>query len=179
MTTTFPPPALSLVAFKGHPATGKSVLAEALARRLCWPLVDKDDVKDHLLHLPGCNELAYAIMWQIAGTQLALGLSVIAVSPLSYPQEYEQAAALVARHAARLLVVETVVGEAEWRRRLEAGDARGSAHKIRSWETMQAQLRRYDDSWRYPIDPAQHLRLDTNRSLDELVAAVLARLGPA
>jgi predicted kinase len=168
----------SLVAFKGHPATGKSVLAEALARRLRWPLIDKDDVKDHLLHLPDANELAYAIMWQIAGTQLALGLSALAVSPLSYPQEYEQAAALAVRHNARLLVVETVVEEAEWRRRLAAGDAAGSAHKIRSWETMQEQLRRYGDSWRYPIDPAQHLRLDTARPLDELVAAVLARLGP-
>ena len=76
--STFPP---FLVAFKGHPATGKSVLAEALARRLHWPLVDKDDVKDHLLHLPGCNELAYAIMWQIAGTQLALG-----TTPSPYPR---------------------------------------------------------------------------------------------
>lgn len=176
--STSPPSYPSLVAFKGHPATGKSVLAEALAHRLRWPLIDKDDVKDHLLHLPDANELAYAIIWQIAGTQLALGLSAIAVSPLSYPQEYEQAAALVVRHHARLLVVETYVDEAEWRRRLEAGDAAGSAHKIRSWEAMQEQLRRYGASWRYPIDPAQHLRLDTSRPLDELVAAVLAKLGP-
>ena len=37
------------LALKGHPATGKSVVAEALARRLRWPLIDKDDAKDHIL----------------------------------------------------------------------------------------------------------------------------------
>ena len=44
---------------------------------------------------------------------------------------------------------------------------------------MQEQLRRYDDGWRYPIDPAHHLRVDTSQPLDDLVAAVLSRLGIA
>jgi hypothetical protein len=56
-----------LFAMKGHPATGKSAVAHALAQRLHIPLIDKDDIKDVVLGLPNANDLAYAAMWQIAG----------------------------------------------------------------------------------------------------------------
>jgi len=78
-----------LIAMKGHPATGKSTLAQALARQQRWPLIDKDDVKDHTANVPGGNVLAYDILWQVVETQLRLGMSVIADSPLSYPLSYE------------------------------------------------------------------------------------------
>ena len=35
-----------LVLMKGHPGSGKSTLAQALARKLKWPLIDKDDIRD-------------------------------------------------------------------------------------------------------------------------------------
>lgn len=161
---------------KGHPATGKSAVAEALAQRLRIPLIDKDDIKDVVLGLPNANELAYAAMWQIAATQLALGLSVIAVSPLSYPEGYARACAIAGEHAARLLVVETVLPEAEWRRRLDARDPAGSTHKIRGWKAMQAMLHQYAGCWRYPIDPTHHLVLDTSAPIAVSVAHILARL---
>ncbi len=105
---------LYLIAFKGHPATGKSALAHALARQLGWPLLDKDDVKDHLLSLPEGNTLSYAILWQMAATQLCLGVSVIVDSPLSYPIGYTTACQLAQSHQARLLVVETQLAEKLW-----------------------------------------------------------------
>ena len=95
-------------------------VAWRLARLLRCPLIDKDDVKDYTLSLPDGNALAYAIMWQVAGTQLALGLDVVVDSPLSYPVGYEQAQELAAAHGARLWVVETWLDEAEWRRRLDS-----------------------------------------------------------
>ena len=64
---------LSLFALTGHPATGKSVLAHALAVRLQLPLIDKDDIKDALYTLPEANRLSYAVMWQVVATQLASG----------------------------------------------------------------------------------------------------------
>ena len=60
----------TLLLLKGHPATGKSALAHALAQRLAWPLIDKDDIKDYLYTLPQGNALSYKIMWHIVRHQL-------------------------------------------------------------------------------------------------------------
>jgi len=165
-----------LFAMKGHPATGKSAIALALAQRLHIPLIDKDDIKDVVLGLPNANNLAYAAMWQIAATQLALGLSVIAVSPLSYPAGYTQACEITANHHANLLVIETVLAEAEWRRRLDARAPADSTHKIRGWEAMQAMLRQYDGCWQYPITPGHHLILDTTAPTAISVQRILDRI---
>ena len=165
-----------LLLLKGHPATGKSALADALARALCWPLIDKDDVKDFTLTLPGGNELAYAIMWQIVARQLALGVSVIVDSPLSYPVAYATGQRLAQEAGAQLLVVETDLPEGEWRRRLDARPLDASAHKIQGWARMQEQLAAYAGCWQYAIDPAHHLVVDTTRPVDRNVALVIARL---
>ncbi|MCL4863218.1 MAG: AAA family ATPase [Caldilineaceae bacterium] len=161
---------------KGHPGTGKSTVARALARRFGWPLLDKDDVKDHTLGLPGDNELAYSILWQVVATQLALGLSVIVDSPLSYPVGYDTARELAANFDARLLVVETRLAEVEWRRRLDARAPGESAHKIRGWAAMQRQLQAYGGCWQYAIAPEHHLVLDTTHAEDFLVGVVQDRL---
>jgi predicted kinase len=165
-----------LFAMKGHPATGKSAVAHALAQGLRIPLIDKDDIKDVVLGLSDANDLAYAAMWQIAATQLALGLSVIAVSPLSSPIDYTRASEIAAKHHANLLVIETVLAEAEWRRRLEARDPAGSTHKIRGWDAMQARLRQYDGCWQYPIAPDHHLVLDTSAPTAVSVQHILNRI---
>ncbi len=167
---------LTLIAMKGHPATGKSAVARGVAQRLRIPLIDKDDVKDHVLDLPHANELAYAVMWQIAETQLALGLSVIAVSPLSYPVGYETAMRIAANHRAKLLVVETILDETEWRRRLDARTPGYSSHKISGWAAMQEMLRQYDGCWQYPIAAEHHLVLDAVQPVSALVDAVVERL---
>ncbi len=161
-----------LIAMKGHPATGKSNLAYALARALHWPLIDKDDVKDHTFALPTGNLLAYAIMWQLVERQVALGVSVIVDSPLSYPVGYATACDLAQRYQAQLLVVETNLDATCWQARLEARPADESQHKIRGWQTMQTQLARYADVWRYPIQPAHHLVVNTSQPLEQLVAQV-------
>lgn len=165
-----------LLAMKGHPATGKSTLAHALARAFQWPLIDKDDIKDHTLALPDGNSLAYVIMWQIVERQLALGVSVIVDSPLSYPIGYSTASALADRYSGRLLVVETSLPESLWRARLEARPAGESTHKIRGWQAMQVQLQQYNDCWRYPIQPQHHLAVDTGQPLQQLVEQVQIRL---
>jgi predicted kinase len=165
-----------LVVMKGHPGTGKSTLARELARRLGWPLVDKDDIKDHTLRLPGGNELAYNILWQVVATQLALGLSVIADSPLSYPIGYVTAQKLAADFHARLLVVETQLDEGEWRRRLDERSPGESAHKVRGWAAMQTQLQVYGGCWQYPIAPEHRLVVDTTQAEEYLVRLVQERL---
>jgi len=159
---------------KGHPATGKSTLAQALARRLGWPLIDKDDVKDNIAHVPDGNGLAYDIFWQIVETQLGLGLSVIADSPLSYPESYRTAQTLAQRANAKLWVVETRLEEALWRARLEArGQTMADNHRIHSWADMEALLVRYDGCWQYEIVSDEHLVLDSSGGVASLIDAVL------
>lgn len=165
-----------LIAMKGHPATGKSTLAYALARSLKWPLLDKDDIKDQTLGLPNDNELAYAILWQVVATQLRLGVSVIVDSPLAYPSLYEQGKNIVQTYDAALLVIETALDEAVWRARLEARPADESTHKIRGWTAMQAHLAKYNGCWRYPIDPAHHLLVNTEEPLERLLTQVKAAI---
>lgn len=161
---------------KGHPATGKSNVAAGLARRLRCPLIDKDDIKDHILDTPGANDRSYQIMWQVAGVQLGLRLNVIAVSPLSYPETYAAAKKLAARHRSHLLVVETQLEEEEWRRRLDARRPGYSTHKISGWEAMQEMLRKYDGCWQYPIPPEQHVILDTALPLHSSLQKVIERI---
>ena len=168
----------TLLLMKGHPATGKSALARGLARRLGWPLLDKDDVKDWTLHLPNGNGLAYDITWQMARTQLSLGLSVIVDTPLSYPAGYATGQALAQEFGARLFVIETKLDENIWRERLEERARRGGeTHRISGWAAMQELLRQYDGCWDYPIDPAYHLPVDTSQPTDDCIHAVLRRIG--
>lgn len=165
-----------LLLMKGHPATGKSQVALALARRLAWPLLDKDDFKDLILHLPNANELAYAMMWAVCARQLALGVNVVVDSPLSYPRAYATALRLAEDHGSELLVVETSLAEDEWRRRLDARPAELSTHKIRGWTRMQEQLAAYAGCWQYPIDPVHHLVIDTARSVTDNLQCIEERL---
>lgn len=151
-------------------------MARGLAQRLRIPLIDKDDVKDHILGLPHANELAYAVMWQIVETQLALKLSVIAVSPLAYPVGYERAMQIATKYHANLLVLETILDEIEWRRRLDARKPGYSSHKISGWAAMQELLRQYDGCWQYPIAAKHHLALDAAQPVNALVNAAVERL---
>ncbi len=169
-----------MILMKGHPATGKSTLARALGRHLRWPVIDKDDAKDHTDGLRDDNQLdnqlAYDIIWQIVETQLQIGLGVIVESPLAHLRLYELGASLAARYDRQLLVVETRLYEATWRQRLDARSAtRSRPHTPNSWDEMQAQLVRYNGSWQYPIDPAHHVVVNTAQPLSDCVAQVVGR----
>ena len=77
---------------------------------------------------------------------------------------------------AHLLVVETQLEEEEWKRRLNARRPGYSTHKISGWEAMQEMLRKYDGCWQYPIEPGQHVVLDTTLPLKVLVNQVVQRM---
>src|SRR5512137_1186853 len=124
---------------KGHPGSGKSTVARWMGRALAWPVIDKDDVLDWFWYLDEANpkggRYAYDAMWQLAETQLSMGLSVICDSPLSEVVGYQDGLALAARYHTGLLVVECICSnEAEWRSRLEARvNEDKPSHQIVTW----------------------------------------------
>lgn len=184
-----------IIAMKGHPGTGKSTVAESIAKALKFPLLDKDDVRDstlslqrslHLATSPGTassllNDLSYHAIWQIASTQLRLGHSVIIDSPLSRRAHLDRLIQLASPCGARVLIVECKPNdEAEWRRRLEA---RGRAaesnntgwHKPSTWRDMERLLEGYDGCTEYDVGGVPRMVVDTTASVgvEELVSGVL------
>jgi predicted kinase len=168
-----------LIAFKGHPGSGKSAVARALGRRLGWPVIDKDDVKDVLAGM--CEDpggLAYTAMFNVARRQLLQGLSVICDSPLSEVHGYTAACCVAHDTAAHLFVVECVCSSPEeWRRRVEQRAAlRLPAHHITSWEDLEAHMRRRERSSCYPIQEP-YLVVDTIEPLERVLSNILIWLG--
>lgn len=167
-----------IIAMKGHPGTGKSTLAHAIARTLKCPLIDKDHFRDSthtleqtlLLSTPSkatklLNDLSYEFMWNMVSTQLDLGLSVVIDSPLSRRAHLDRLLDMAKENDARLVIVECKPGdEAEWRRRIEARgeDDNGSRwHKPKTWQEMEKLLESYDRCWDYDVEKVPKLVLDT------------------
>ncbi|XP_047069132.1 uncharacterized protein LOC124677179 [Lolium rigidum] len=168
------PPAAErvVVAMKGHPGSGKSTAARAIASALRCPLLDKDDVRDCTLHLEGAaggsgmlNELSYAVLWRLAERQLQLGLSVVLDSPLSRRAHLDMLARLP---ATLVVVVECRPGdEGVWRRRLEE---RGGAlangggdgwHKPKTWAELESLVEGYQGCTDYEIGDVPRIVVDT------------------
>ncbi len=121
---------------KGPPGSGKSAIARELGRRLGWPVIDKDDVRDLLPDEIG--GVSYEAMLAIARRQLLLGMSVIADSPLGYERGYAAALRIAKEASAVVAVVECVCSdEAEWRRRIESRSSMGLAsHHATDWRRV-------------------------------------------
>lgn len=167
-----------LIAFKGHPGSGKSAVARALGRRLGIPVIDKDDIKDVLGGVcENAGGLAYTAMFNIARRQLLHGLSVICDSPLSEIGGYTMACVVAHDTAARLVVIECACSSLEeWRRRIEKrSELRLPAHHVTSWIDLEEHLRRRAETSNYPIGEP-HLLVDTVAPLEEVVQRILTWL---
>jgi predicted kinase len=164
-----------LLAFKGHPGSGKSALSHALGRALGWPVVDKDDIKDVLDgRSPDAGGLAYEVSFGVVRRQLSLGLSVICDSPLAFEQAYQVARHMASSADAALLVVETRCDDPTvWRQRIEQRRAFGlPAHHQTTWEGLQSYLAEAEPRVRYPI-PTPCLIVDTTRPLPAVLEEII------
>ncbi|XP_022741055.1 uncharacterized protein LOC111292764 [Durio zibethinus] len=173
-----------MIAMKGHPATGKSTLAHALASTLKFPLIDKDDIRDSTFHLQQSsssssshllNDLSYEAIWRVASTQLQIGLSVIIDSPLSRRTHLDRLLDLAASTGAQLLVVECqALDQAKWRERLEGREK--SWHKPTTWEELEKLVKGYSGCTEYDVGDVPKMVVDTtapNLGVEELVSSVV------
>lgn len=173
-----------IIAMKGHPGTGKSTLAHAIASTLRYPLIDKDDVRNSTSQLttssPAAqlNELSYQVIWRIVKTQLDLGLSVVLDSPLSSQTHLDHLREIAASHGARILVIECVSrNEAEWHQRLVQRGLNDEAswHKPATWSDLKRLIEGYQGCYDYDVGDVPKLVIDTTArvGLEELVSTVL------
>jgi predicted kinase len=170
-----------IIAMKGHPGSGKSTLAKSIASSLKIPLIDKDDVKDHTIPLqltsPASllNDLSYNAIWQIASTQLKIGLSVVLDSPLSRRIHFDRLRQLAAEYGVRLLIIECRPGDRDlWRRRLEERGG-GGGHKPATWEELEKIVEGYGGCSEYDVEDVARMVVDTTApvSLDRLCSDAL------
>lgn len=150
-----------LVIFSGLPGTGKSTLAERLARQLRRPLLCIDDVIGEMPQNAGVPfwDSRVAVLLEVVNTQLKLGLDVI-VDSVFMNMDRHHAQKLARKHNARFLPIYVYISdEAVWKQRVETRFEKLKNPDVATWERIMHQRQRFRE-W----EPGTALFIDT---LDE------------
>jgi predicted kinase len=168
-----------LIVMAGLPGTGKSTVADGLARLIRSPVVSVDPIEAALWRAGiGRNQptglAAYLVAEAVAAASLALNQTVIvdAVNPVEPARE--QWRILAARHRVLLRLIETVCSDEELHRsRLEHRHRDIEGFREPTWDEV---MRRQEE-----VEPwfDERLVLDTVAPLGECVAAALDYVGVA
>jgi predicted kinase len=171
-----------LIAVGGRVATGKSTLAEAIARRIAAPQVSTDSVRAALLD-PLPERVAHELAWEpdfaarvyggvLARAELALasGRSVVLDGCFRSPEQRRDAAALAERHGAAFVFAVCNSPADEIAARLRHRDARDRVPPG-SWRAVAEAANRW---WEPPRDdePGELLSVDTSRRRSAQLRAV-------
>src|SRR5258708_6657846 len=117
-------PPLVLVLLKGQPGTGKSTLAEGLARMLGWELIVRDNFKVTLavtdLVVDEIGAKSYRLMWSRALRVLESGRPCICDANLSQPSALTEIDWIVTQTGAQPVFIECLCSDpSEHQRRLD------------------------------------------------------------
>ncbi|HJR78745.1 MAG TPA: ATP-binding protein [Anaerolineales bacterium] len=161
----------TLVIFSGLPGTGKSTLAEKLARELRWPLLCIDDVVGEIPEHPNMAfwDSKVAILLGLTETQLKSGVSVI-VDSVFMNLDRNHAQELARKHKARFLPIYVFVSDENvWKERVATRYLEFKKNNIATWEQIQHQ-RGHFRAW----EPDTALFIDSLKPIDENYADILA-----
>lgn len=179
----------SLVVVAGGIASGKSTLAEKLARVASAPIVDADRTRKHLLGLaptthasdgawqgaydPAFSELVYAGVLERAAAVLASGRPVIIDASFRTAKARAAAQALASEHNVPFRFLECVAPLEITRARLAARDPRASVSDATP-AILDAFAKRFEPVTE--LCPTEHFRIDTSGPLDAAFAQATAEI---
>ena len=160
----------TLLLFSGLPGTGKSTLANRLARELQIPLLCIDDVTGDV---PADADVAFwdskvAILLDLTRTQLELGLSVIVDSVFMNLDRYH-ARDMARKNDVRFLPVYVFMSDEEvWKERVRKRYNELNNLAVATWDRIQHQRQHFRE-W----DPETALFIDSIDPLDRNTETVL------
>lgn len=159
-----------LVIFSGLPGTGKSTLADKLARELHWPLLRIDDVVGDVPENSGIDfwDSKVEILLDLVRTQLQLGLDVI-VDSVFMNMDRQHAQELAREHNARFLPIHVFVSDEKiWEERVTQRHVGLNDKDVATWERIQQQRQGFRE-WQ----PGTALFIDSVNAVDENFGLVL------
>ena len=154
---------MKLIIFSGLPGTGKSRLANRLARELGLPLLCLDDVLGEVPEGAGIPfwDSKVAILLRLTEVQLELGLSVI-VDSVFMNMDRHHAQELARKHGARFYPIHVFISDENvWERRVNERYEEMNHKDVATWDRIQHQRERFR-----PWEPGTALFIDSLHSFD-------------